>query len=202
MRIFFRIVLGLVLFVVAAAIGMNLWAAGERRAEADYHKGLPNTMLLETGQLMSDSSLSQQCACKTGERSPDLYWSRNPPNVTSYAVTMIDPDVPTPAFPLFNLTHWLVYDIPANFHSLPDGMLEEQALRHTAQFGKNSMGERKYVGPCPPAGRHAYILKIYALNTRFDPKTPFTKADLLDAMKDHILAYGELKVYYTAGQNQ
>ncbi len=198
MRIVFRILLGFVLFIVAAAVFMYLRAGSQRRAEADYHQALPKTIKLETGQLMSDSSLSQQCACKTGERSPDLYWSNNPPNVTSYALTMIDPDVPTPAFPLFNLTHWVVYDIPANFHSLPDGMLVEQAIRHTAQFGKNSMGELKYVGPCPPSGKHAYIFKIYALDTRIDSAKPLEKAELLDAMKGHVLAYGELKVYYEA----
>ncbi len=198
MRIFSRILLGLLLIVVVVAVFMNLRAGSERRDEADYHRSLAKTMLLETGKLMTDSLLAQECTCKGGERTPDLYWSNNPPNVQSYAMIMIDPDVPSPTFPLFNLTHWVVYNIPAEFHSLPEGMLIEQAVRHTAQFGRNSMGDQKYIGPCPPVGKHAYVFKIYALDKRLTAPAPLDKAQLLDAMKGHILAYGELKTYYAA----
>lgn len=198
MRIFLRIVLGLLLIIVVAVIVMNAVARSQRGDEAAYHKDLPKTIRLETSKLGGDSLLAQDCTCKGGERSPDLYWGNNLPNVKSFALIVTDPDVPSPAFPLFNLTHWLVYDIPANFSNLPEGLPVGEAIKRGAQFGKNSLGDLKYIGPCPPLGRHVYVFKLYALDKRLEPTTPLERQPLLDAMKGHILAYGELKGYYAA----
>lgn len=204
MRISIRILLGLVLLVVVVALVMNIRARSQRGAEDDYHKSLLKNITLETSKITVDSTLAQECTCKGEAKSPDLYWRPTrmdtppDPNIQSYALIVTDPDVPSPAFPLFNLTHWVIYDIPATFASLPFGLPIEQAARHTAQFGKNSMGEQKYLGPCPQVGKHAYVFKIYGLDTRLTPGAPLDKQGLLDAMRGHILSYGELKTYYAA----
>ncbi len=204
MRFFIRILLGIVLLIVILALAMNIRARSQRGTEADYHKNLPKNLVLETSKIGIDSTLAPECTCKGEEKSPDLYWRPNrmdvppDPNIKSYALTVTDPDVPSPAFPLFNLTHWVIYDIPSTFGSLPFGLPIEQAIRHTAQFGKNSMGDQKYIGPCPPVGKHAYIFRIYGLNTRLMPNAPLDKQGLLDAMKGHVLGFGELKTYYAA----
>jgi hypothetical protein len=49
-----------------------------------------------------------------------------------------------------------------------------------------------YGGPCPPGGTHRYFFKIYALDTKLKAGSDITKQDLLDMMKDHILAQGQL----------
>ncbi|MBC8156110.1 MAG: YbhB/YbcL family Raf kinase inhibitor-like protein [Bacteroidetes bacterium] len=198
MRIFLRVLLGLLLVVVLIAVVMNGIASSQRGADADYHQSLPRTIRLETGKISGDSVLAQDCTCKGAERSPDLYWGADLPNIKSFAVVMTDPDVPSPAFPLFNLTHWVVYDIPAMFSNLPEGLLIEQAMKYKAQFGKNSLGDLKYIGPCPPIGKHVYLFRVYALDKRLEPTAALDKEQLMDAMKGHILAYGELKTYYAA----
>lgn len=201
MRIFLRILLGLVAAIVVAAVVMNLIARSERGSDADYHHNLPKNIRLETSRISSDSTLAVECTCeggKLGDRSPDLYWRTDLTNVKTFAITMTDPDVPTPAFPLFNLNHWVVYDILPSYSDVPVGLTAKMAFDHGAHFGKNSMGDLKYIGPCPPMGKHTYIFRIYALDKRFNPKTPMDKQQLLDAMKGHILGYGELKTYYAA----
>ena len=54
-----------------------------------------------------------------------------------------------------------------------------------------------YNGPMPPPGKpHRYYFKIYALDAKLDLKPKATKEKLLDAMKGHILAEGQLMGTY------
>ena len=53
-------------------------------------------------------------------------------------------------------------------------------------------GETKYGGPAPPDGRHTYVFKAYALDTLLDLKEGYSKQELEDKMKGHILAEAKL----------
>ena len=61
-------------------------------------------------------------------------------------------------------------------------------------YGKNDFGEIGYGGPAPPDGRHTYVFKGYALDTNLFRKLKegFSKQELEDAMKGHILAEAKL----------
>jgi phosphatidylethanolamine-binding protein (PEBP) family uncharacterized protein len=48
----------------------------------------------------------------------------------------------------------------------------------------------------PPGKAHRYFFKVYALDTQPDLKPGATKSKLLDAMKGHILAEGQLMGTY------
>ena len=58
--------------------------------------------------------------------------------------------------------------------------------------GKTDFGEIGYGGPAPPDGRHTYIFKAYDLDTKLDLKEGYSKQELEDAMKGHILAEAKL----------
>ena len=60
--------------------------------------------------------------------------------------------------------------------------------------GKNDFGEIGYGGPAPPDGKHTYVFKGYALDTNLihTLKKGFSKQELEDAMKGHII--GEAKL--------
>ena len=59
-------------------------------------------------------------------------------------------------------------------------------------YGKNDFGEIGYGGPAPPDGRHTYVFKLYDLDTDLDLKKGFSKQELENAMKGHILAEAKL----------
>ena len=59
-------------------------------------------------------------------------------------------------------------------------------------MGLNDFGELGYGGPAPPDGRHTYIFKAYAIDTNLDLKEGFSKQELENAMKGHILAEAKL----------
>ena len=62
--------------------------------------------------------------------------------------------------------------------------------------GKNDFGEYGYGGPAPPDKRHTYIFKVYALDEIPDVAEGFSKQELEDTMKGHILAEAKLTGTY------
>jgi hypothetical protein len=63
--------------------------------------------------------------------------------------------------------------------------------------GKNSFGKIGYSGPCPPHGKpHRYFFRIYGLDTLLDLPGGSAKDQLVRAMRDHIVQYGETYVTY------
>ena len=80
--------------------------------------------------------------------------------------------------------HWLVLDGPTNF---PNGNVAGVYGK-----GKNDFGELGYGGPAPPDGRHTYVFKAYALDYTPELKEGYSKQELEDAIKDHILAEAKL----------
>ncbi|MFH0793516.1 MAG: YbhB/YbcL family Raf kinase inhibitor-like protein [bacterium] len=123
------------------------------------------------------------------DTSPALMWEGTPDGTKEFALVCDDPDAPT-AEPW---VHWIVYGIPAGRGSLPEGSAAGN------KEGKNSWGRISYGGPMPPPGHgtHRYFFRLYALDKTLDLKPGATKKELLSAMKDHILAQGELMGTYS-----
>jgi hypothetical protein len=57
--------------------------------------------------------------------------------------------------------HWVLYNIPCGCSGLAEGA---QALPAGTREGLNDWRRTGYGGPCPPAGRHRYFHKLYALD--------------------------------------
>ncbi|CAJ35626.1 conserved hypothetical protein [Methanocella arvoryzae MRE50] len=125
------------------------------------------------------------------DMSPPLNWSRVE-NASEYVLICDDPDAPGGTF-----THWIMYNIPSGFTSLPAGVRQEEELDYGAIQSKNSMGNPGYNGPSPPPGKpHRYIFKLYALDARLNLPAGITKDQLLTAMKGHVIAEGSLTGIY------
>ncbi len=122
--------------------------------------------------------------------SPPLAWSDAPAGTRSFALIMDDPDAPDPAAPKMTWVHWVLYDIPANAHALPEG--GSKHLPTGAREGVNDWKRTGYGGPNPPIGRHRYFVKLYALDTLLPNLHKPTKTQLEAAMRGHILAETQL----------
>lgn len=182
--------------MVIAATTLYVYAKRERGLEQEVLASLKKNIVVSSGSFPPNGDMPINCTCKGQELSPALAWEANLPDAESYVILATDYDAPTPAFPLFNLAHWVVYNLPTSVRSLPEGVTAEQMRMLGGKIGKNSLGDMKYIGPCPPFGRHAYVFRIYAL----DQPISFTdlpgKSDVLEAMQGHILGYGELTGYF------
>ena len=113
---------------------------------------------------------------KFENKEPNLDFKNIPENTKSIGLIMDDPDAMAAVGKIW--VHWLQYfDYPSQ------NLIIE---------GKTDFGEIGYGGPAPPNGRHTYIFKGYALDIKLDLKEGYSKQDLEDAMKGHIIAKTKL----------
>lgn len=113
---------------------------------------------------IGDAQVFDGFGCTGGNVSPELTWSDAPEGTQSFALIMFDPDAPTG---VGGFTHWIVYNIPADATSLPEGAGAQDgaALPAGAKMAGNSYGFGGYGGPCPPEGDtpHRYQFTLYAI---------------------------------------
>lgn len=129
--------------------------------------------------------------CKGENVSPRLTWSNPPPGTKSLVLIMDDPDAPDPKAPQRTWVHWTLYNIPPEADELPEAVASGDLPAGTRE-GLNDWQQTGYGGPCPPIGRHRYFHKLYALDTVLDDLDRPHKAQLEEAMQNHILGRTEL----------
>ena len=113
---------------------------------------------------------------KHGNEKPDIKLGSIPEETKTLALIMDDPDAMGAVGKVW--VHWLEY------HDVNDIT--------TTISGKTDFGEVGYGGPAPPDKRHTYVFKAYALDVDLDLKKGFSKQELEDAMKGHIIAEAKL----------
>jgi Raf kinase inhibitor-like YbhB/YbcL family protein len=106
-----------------------------------------------------------------------------PDGTKSLVLIVDDPDAPMGTW-----IHWVMWNIQTRNRIDEDSAPGAQ--------GRNSWDKNSYGGPDPPSGTHRYFFKVYALDTTLNLEKTATKNDVEKAMKEHILAKGELVGLY------
>lgn len=137
------------------------------------------------------AAIPQQFTCDGANRSPTLSWSGAPDSTAAYALLVEDPDAPGGPF-----IHWVIYDIPATVHALPEGVAKGPtvaSLGGAKQGATGFKGTPGYGGPCPPKGpAHHYHFRLFALDKSLGLEAGASRDDVVKAMRGHELARGEL----------
>ena len=133
----------------------------------------------------SDFNESDEIPKKFGykfeNKEPKLDFNNIPEGTQSIGLIMDDPDAMAAVGKIW--VHWLQYfDFPS---------------KNLIIEGKTDFGEIGYGGPAPPNGRHTYIFKSYALDIKLNLKEGYSKQELEDAMKGHIIAEARLTGTFT-----
>jgi para-nitrobenzyl esterase len=123
-----------------------------------------------------------------GNMFPGLAWSGAPSSTKSYVIIMQDGDAMVRGAPIL---HWTMLNIPATVTKLEANMKEPPT---GAQYGPNIRGtSQPYLGPRTPAGpKHRYHLQVFALDKTIPADAAMTYDQLTAAMKDHVVASGEI----------
>ncbi len=130
--------------------------------------------------------------CEGEDVSPELTWSELPTGTKSFVLVVDDPDAPGGVF-----THWILFNGPADSLELAEAVPAQGQLQNGSLQGKNDFGRIGYGGPCPPPGSpHRYQFTLYALDQPLDLEPGISKKQVLDAMRDHILAQGRVTGTY------
>jgi len=155
-----------------------------------------NTRLLVTSAAFaSGGELNDRYTQNGDNMSPPIAWTKGPPGTQSYVLLAEDAGVNRPE-PVF---HWVVYDIPSTMTAVSGNQPTDAALNNGAMQGLNVRKASGFLGPKPPAGQtHPYHFEVFALDTklRLDPATADRNA-VVAAMKDHVLAGGDIVANYT-----
>ncbi|HYV99483.1 MAG TPA: YbhB/YbcL family Raf kinase inhibitor-like protein [Gemmatimonadaceae bacterium] len=119
---------------------------------------------------------------------PGFAWNAGPTGTRSYVVIMQDADALQNNAPIL---HWTMVNIPASVTTLDTALTTPPT---GAMFGPNIRGEHQaYLGPrTPPGPKHRYHVQVFALDTVIPDAAVATYSGLVDAMKGHVLASGEL----------
>jgi Raf kinase inhibitor-like YbhB/YbcL family protein len=150
------------------------------------------TDLTVTSSAFADSAMiPSKYTCDAENISPAISWSKGPDNTKTYALICDDPDAPSKVW-----VHWVLFNIPASITSISENQPTDKTILSSAINGNNDFGTLGYSGPCPPRGIHHYCFKVYALDCSVSLSAGATKDEVVSAMKDHILAEGQLTGRY------
>lgn len=183
--------------LVAGGMAVLVWhMAARQRAEADFHAGLARSLQISSDDFEDRGDLPAACSCQGEGISPALEWTGLPPGTRSLVLLVTDEDLPSPSFPLFKIVHWVLYNIPTRISSLPSGVSSARLDELGIARGRNWSRETGYYPVCPVSGRHRYVFRLYALDVEAIHPRADNRSGVLEAMEDHVLAYGELSGFY------
>jgi Raf kinase inhibitor-like YbhB/YbcL family protein len=152
----------------------------------------PMSMQLSSPAFLEGGTIPTPHTADGQDTSPKLRWAGVPAEAKSLALVCDDPDAPRGIW-----VHWVLFNLPPEMRVLPEGVPTKKSLPGGAKQGTNDFGKIGYGGPSPPPGKpHRYYFKVYSLDRVLDLSEGATKQQLVDAMKGHILAEGQLMGRY------
>jgi Raf kinase inhibitor-like YbhB/YbcL family protein len=151
-------------------------------------------LLVSSGAFTGGEAIPDKYTQNGDNVSPAINWVRGPTGTQSFVVLAEDSGVNRHD----PIVHWVVYDIPSTVTSLPSSMPGDDKLENGGMQGKNIAGKIGYIGPKPPAGQtHPYHFEVFALNTKLNLDPGADRNTVVNAMKGHVLAVGDLIGDYT-----
>jgi Raf kinase inhibitor-like YbhB/YbcL family protein len=171
--------------------------SGERHLAAQHLRLVGVERIDVTSAAFRDGARIPGAYAGSDGRSPPLRFEPLPDGTREVVVLCEDPDAPLPR----PFVHWIVFGLPATARELPEGLPPSDAPLGTgAQQGRNTLRKDGYVGPTPPPGHgvHHYHFQVFALDMRLDVRAPVDRGRLVDAMKGHVIGFGELIGTYEA----
>lgn len=119
--------------------------------------------------------------------SPELHWANPPKGTVTFVMLLHDPDAHI-RNATTDITHWLVFNIPAEATGLPESVPQEAPVPGGGLQANNTMGKAGFQGSCAgPGPYHHYTYELLALDTKLDLPQGATRDQVMDAAKGHVL---------------
>ena len=144
---------------------------------------------LSSTDFENGGTIPRKYGYKNDNLNPTLKINDIPDGAKSLALIMDDPDAMGAVGKVW--VHWVLWNIPPNTNEIAENSIPTNSIE-----GKTDFGEIGYGGPAPPDKEHTYVFKLYALDTELDLEKGSSKADVENAMKNHIVAEAKLEGKY------
>ena len=151
-------------------------------------------MRLTSAAFEDGGMIPRRHSCDAEDVSPALEWEDAPEGTASFALVVHDPDAPRGDW-----VHWVIFDIPGHFTSLPEDVGSAERLDHLGEAaqGANDFGRIGWGGPCPPPGKpHRYVFTLMALDAPLGLEPGATRDEVEAAAGDHELGMARLTGLY------
>ena len=146
-------------------------------------------MKIESSAFANGAEIPRKYGYKQDNVNPPLTISDVPSNAKSLALVMDDPDAMGAVGKVW--VHWVVWNIDPS-----TGEINENSTPSNSIQGKTDFGETAYGGPAPPDKEHTYIFKLYALDENLSISEGSTKAQVEEAMQNHVIEESKLTGRY------
>jgi len=149
-------------------------------------EGKPKSIVVNIPSFQYGKRIPEKFTCDGDDISPQITISNIPDNTKTLLLIMYDPDAPFGTF-----YHWSLYNIPPDINVLPENIPKEPITQYGMQ-ARNDFGYIGYGGPCPPRGHgtHHYFFLVLALDSSIPLPANASIREVIDAAKDHVIAYG------------
>ncbi|MCP9495609.1 MAG: YbhB/YbcL family Raf kinase inhibitor-like protein [Pyrinomonadaceae bacterium MAG19_C2-C3] len=155
-------------------------------------QAVPSSITIRSNAFTNNQPIPEPHSAYNQDSSPALEWSGVPRAAKSVVIVMEDPDAGNTR----PVTHWLIANLPANATTLPARVPVGERIANLsgAMQGANNLSTSGYYGPKPPAGdtSHHYHFQVFALDRVLQLPSGFNRQALLDAMRTHVIAKGEI----------
>ncbi len=160
-------------------------------SEADDFVGVPDLIVLESAAFEDGGSIPARYTADGDKVSPPLSWRCPIAGAAGLVLIVEDPDAPSPE----PFLHLLAWDLPPDLGEMPEGQLKSPHHEGLDEvLGRNSYLQAAWLPPDPPTGHgpHLYVFQIFAVDRKLDFASPPRRAQVVEAMKRHVVAKGLL----------
>ena len=184
--------------VLAVVLAASLSAAAQQAAPPAPPPPGP-TLVISSASFSDGGRIPTQYTCSAttpppgGPRnistgvSPALRWMNPPKGTMAFVLILHDPDAHIPKATT-DITHWIVFNIPADTMQLQEAVPPDAPLASGALQGTNIPGKAGYQGPCAgPPNPHHYTFELSALDQKLDLPPGATRDQIEKAMEGHVL---------------
>ncbi len=128
------------------------------------------------------ADIPKRLTCDGGDLSPALQWAGEPSGTQSFALVVDDPDAPGGTW-----NHWLVWDIPAHVHGLPEGAVGRRRRENPGRTTSVNAAMADRV--LRRGGAHRYFFRLLAVDVPALGLSAGAKRPALEkALKKHTIA--------------
>jgi Raf kinase inhibitor-like YbhB/YbcL family protein len=160
--------------------------AGSGAADALAEQPVDPVITVMSDAFGEGEPIPPEFTCDAEETSPPLSWAGVPDDAVELAVVVDDPDARGGTY-----VHWILFGLQPSVTEL--GPSEVPA---GARQAKNSAGDARYKGPCPPGGRHQYRFSVYALGEPTGSADGADPGEVLGRIQEAAIAKGTLSGTY------
>lgn len=144
-------------------------------------------MIITSPAFEDSGMIPNKYTCDGDNINPPLRFISVPEAAQSLVLIVDDPDAPSGTW-----IHWILTNINPKTSIIHEGIVPAGAKE-----GINSFGNFGYDGPCPPAGTHRYLFRLYALDKKLEAISISSKEEVEQMMSGHIIAQAELTGQYS-----